>query len=347
MKRLFDRLGWGIAGALGVAVVALVAGVVSAGPLTPPGPPAATQETLIFQPASCADFPIVLGSTGSFKLASDIVMPAACAKDGIQVGADNTTLDLNGFELRGVPGSLNGVTDSGGARNGIVIKNGYIKQWGARGVYGINFSRLQIIDVMAIQNGLSGFEVKGAELRGCRATANGSRGIWLMQNSIVDGCQVDNNAVEGILVDDTTSSGFFFTTQIVNCTSSNNGSSGIAVNDASATVRNCEVGDNGGHGIWAISHVDVRNNHVYSNTLDGIHVPATGVGNHIEGNDSRANASGVDFNILGVDNFVIRNAADGAAGAYAIVAGNFSGTIVTTEAAMNAAANDNVNVAIP
>ncbi len=46
MIRITNRLGWGIAGALAIALLATLGGVIYAGPLDPPAPPAPTMKTL-------------------------------------------------------------------------------------------------------------------------------------------------------------------------------------------------------------------------------------------------------------------------------------------------------------
>lgn len=46
MRGIIDRLGWLIAGVLGMALVASLAGVIRAGPLDPPGSPGPTMRTL-------------------------------------------------------------------------------------------------------------------------------------------------------------------------------------------------------------------------------------------------------------------------------------------------------------
>ena len=46
MKRLIDRAGWALAGALALALVLVAARVIQAGPLDPPGAPASTMHTL-------------------------------------------------------------------------------------------------------------------------------------------------------------------------------------------------------------------------------------------------------------------------------------------------------------
>ena len=46
MKRMVDRAGWALAGALGLMLVLVAARVIQAGPLDPPGPVASTMKTL-------------------------------------------------------------------------------------------------------------------------------------------------------------------------------------------------------------------------------------------------------------------------------------------------------------
>ncbi len=50
--RLREKLAWGLAAALGLFVVATTAGVVSGGPMAPPGPPGSTYKSLALIPGS-------------------------------------------------------------------------------------------------------------------------------------------------------------------------------------------------------------------------------------------------------------------------------------------------------
>ena len=76
---------------------------------------------------------------------------------------------------------------------------------------------------------------------------------------------------------------------------------------------------------------------------DGAGVHATGSGNRIEGNNVTGNDRGIEVDVSG--NVIIKNTASGNTNNYStIAAGNFVGTIVTTEATMNAAPNGLVNV---
>lgn len=81
--------------AVGIGIVAMLATVARGGPLDPPAGPAPTGVTRIFQPASCAGFPIVLSVKGSYELAESIT--GCAAKDGIQVTANDVSLDLRAF----------------------------------------------------------------------------------------------------------------------------------------------------------------------------------------------------------------------------------------------------------
>ena len=106
-------------------------------------------------------------------------------------------------------------------------------------------------------------------------------------------------------------------------------------------IINCVALQNGDHGIEISSRAWVIGNQCNNNVGAGVHVAS--VDNRIEGNNLVGNAFGilVDTN----RNLVIRNSAKlHASGDYSIVAGNFVGTIVASEAAMNAAANDLVNI---
>lgn len=56
-----------------------------------------------------AGFPITISTSGSYKLTSNLVVPAGV--DGIQVWASNVTIDLNGFSITG-PASCGGQSPS-------------------------------------------------------------------------------------------------------------------------------------------------------------------------------------------------------------------------------------------
>jgi hypothetical protein len=100
----------------------LVASAVVAGPLVPPlGPVAPTGKTLaevepriainLANTPGDADSLFKITQPGSYYLTGNIT--GVTARHGIEIVASNVTLDLRGFEVRGVAGSLNGIRVEG------------------------------------------------------------------------------------------------------------------------------------------------------------------------------------------------------------------------------------------
>src|ERR1700694_3565657 len=257
MKRLINKAGWVVAGALAIAVVASIAGVVFGGPLDPPGPPGSTQRNLIFQPANCAAFPITISTSGSYVLGQNITIPAACAADGIDITTDSVTLDLGGFKLLSTsPASLTGVRVTAAFGN-ISIRNGSVQGWGANAVDGGGGSGDQFADLQGGSNPAGfGLLATGTNQTITRVIVNGSGlGGISASNAIISDCAV---------------------------TGSGAGGPGINVS-GSSVVTNCSVSGNGGNGMTVSgSGALIENNTVRSNTGSGILV--SGIGNTIRGN---------------------------------------------------------------
>ncbi len=112
--------------------------------------PAAFAQALIDQnkvlagsvtPGDAPGFPLTISQPGSYKLTSNLYVPAG--SDGIQITADNVTLDLNGFTVLGTAtcsqnGSTLAVTCSQMQGNGVyaegrkhaAVKNGTVRGFG-------------------------------------------------------------------------------------------------------------------------------------------------------------------------------------------------------------------------
>lgn len=119
------------------------------GSLTPPGAPAPTMKTLdqVEPRTPISVLPCVITNSGSYYVASNLT--GAAGTNGITVVANDVTIDLRGFTLAGVPGSLAGVKVVG-ARTNLTVENGIIRNWGNDGVgvegslRGGRFSRLTV-----------------------------------------------------------------------------------------------------------------------------------------------------------------------------------------------------------
>lgn len=169
----------------------------------------AADVKLLKQPGS---FPLTISQPGSYRLRSNIVIPNENTT-GILVTADDVTLDLNGWTVRGVtvctgspvtsctPTGTGVGIDGSGARN-VVVKNGTVRGAGNTGIR-LSPDDSVVRNVQAISNGATGITTAtatdsvaysnadiGIEAYGpvenCRARSNGFSGIkaWTVLNSV-------------------------------------------------------------------------------------------------------------------------------------------------------------------
>ncbi|MBC7772077.1 MAG: hypothetical protein H7210_06265, partial [Pyrinomonadaceae bacterium] len=119
-----------------VAFAGIIAYTAWAGPLDPPaGPVTPTFKTLSeVEPRTAintantpgdADSRFKITQPGSYYLTGNIT--GVAAKSGIEIAASGVSLDLNGFDLVGVPGSLDGITLAANNFNGLEIRNGSVR----------------------------------------------------------------------------------------------------------------------------------------------------------------------------------------------------------------------------
>jgi parallel beta-helix repeat protein len=357
MNRLFAMT---IAGSLFFGVSA------HAGDINPPaGPIAATHKTLtevepriaisLANTPGDADSLFKITQPGSYYLTGNIT--GVAGKHGIEIASGGAvSLDLNGFVLAGVVGSLDGVRVAISS-GGVHISNGTTRLWGGDGLNLVSALSARVSGVIAQSNAGQGIRAASTALiTSCVARSNGSIGISCMDGCTVSDCTIVGSGGMGLVV--------MSYSAITNCSSSYNESSGIStlagctitgctsgynlgtgrgiVVTSGCTVSNCTVTQNFDDGIHANDNCTISGNTVRNNGDDGIEIEngntvsrntcvgndtagdgagvyTTGIGNRIEDNSLITNRYGL--NCSGTDNFIVKNTARGNAGGNFIALG--------------------------
>lgn len=319
--------------------VLLSANVARSGDLMPPaGPVAPTMKTLSeVEPRTAvnatntpgdADSLFKIAQPGSYYLTGNLT--GVVGKHGIEITASGVTLDLMGFDLLGVPGSLNGVNASI-AVTGIAVVNGSVRNWGADGMQLFNATNIRLTDLRASGNTGNGIIARdNAVVTGCVAFLNGVAGIRAETSAVITGCATSFNGGTGIMTN--------FGCTITNCSSSANSGAGIwnsfASPNAPSTITNCSTVSNTGDGIRVSGNCTVRNNACDGNGAgggDGAGIHATNFDNRIEGNNCTINDRGIDVDAAG--NFITRNTCSGNTTNWDVVAGNVCLVVVAVPGA--------------
>lgn len=364
-----------------LALIAIASPAIVAGPIDPPlGPVAPTMKTLAeVEPRIAVNAQNTPGDAnslfrisqpGSYYLTGNITGQAGL--HGIEIGASNVTIDLNGFTLQGVPGSLDGIA-TGFLLFRVTIRNGSVTAWGGDGIdltEGGDLMRPSLIEgVKATANSGRGISVgRHATIRDCAASNNvgdgivavryavvessisadnGGSGFELGQDSlIVNSLAIDNNAygINGtahLVVKDCVAEANGFDgirgpegSVIGGSASRNNGGNGILLFGGS-TVRGCTATGNTFAGIFAATRCQVIENTATGNQMMGFRI--FNIDSRVEGNNAIGNAIGYQVESSG--NFLARNTASGNTKAnWSVVAGN---ACLVVQAANSGAINGN------
>jgi hypothetical protein len=323
----------------------LFSSVAHAGPLSPPGAPVSSYKTLVeveprvaitqeFTPGD-ANSVFSITAPGSYYLTGNVL--GEVGKNGVKINAHNVTLDLNGFEIVGVPGSQDGIKALGGRNQHIF--NGSIRDWVGEGIDSTGADG-RYYNLYLYNNGNSGMEVGANSIvENCTARDNAWHGIQTGGLSRVEGCVLDGNGGDGIQIGNrgivkdclatgnnhgidvganttitecsvfSNSRGISGDTGVVveNCVAEFNSTDGIQINNG--TVVNCYADSNGWSGIIVFSTSIVRNNSCQDNNID---INVSGNENRIEDNLVSRNVDG--FDVSGDFNLIIRNYATGNTG---------------------------------
>lgn len=295
-----------------------------AGDLTPPaGPVAPTMKSLTdVEPRTAINATntpgnlsntYVISQSGSYYLSGNVSVPSG--RNGILVSASHVTIDLNGFSIQGVAGSLDGITSNGTAS--ITVKNGTVATCGGTGVNLINCASCQVTDV-SLYGDHYGLQIgNSSRVTNCRVANSSQVGITSAGGGLFDHCTVfwsgvgfssqNSDVFESCIAQANNNIGFNITsdTKLTNCQSIGNSAQGIVCQDDN-WISNCQVHSNGGAnmaGIWV-----------------------KGVYNHVEGNEVVNNGYGIY--VGGATNFIYRNKVGSSTQSnFYIIAGNHVGTI--------------------
>jgi hypothetical protein len=282
---------------LTVGLLGLVA-CAEAGDLNPP--PGVIQPTNRVQlNPQAITLPYTIWSPGSYVLTGNIT--GAAGQPGIVVAADNVTVDLNGFVLQGVPGSLDGIRPSGMHEN-LTVLNGMVVDWGGAGVstyvfnypYGdtVLYSRLEGL----IVSGNGGFGIRaalGSVVRNCIAHDNGDHGIVLTNyGGVAENCVADNNTGSGFCCADGST--------LVHCSAHGNDGAGVALANSGHTIIGGTMTYNGNGGIVDAHGSVIRDCAIMNNSVLGLRIAAACLitGNEIN-NNGGPGIAGVNVSPLG------------------------------------------------
>ena len=346
-----------------------------AGPIAPtPGPEPRIAINAANTPGD-ADSVYRISESGSYYLTGNVA--GVVGRCGIEIAASGVTVDLMGFELVGVPGSLDGIRSTVAGLNGIEVRNGTIRSWGDAGLdfYIQSVSGGRIEAVRFVSNTDNGMLIgTNSAAVGCIAEQNGLNGLVTKDSCTITGCSARDNTFAGFLAGVGTTvtacaaweNGFAGIDCSTGCTVShsaahNNSRSGIDVGSGSVvlgcaahsntidgivsggdgvSIAECSAQGNLGDGIQVDNDSRVVGNVCDGNgsgASDGAGIHVTGTDNRIEGNHCTDADRGIDVDAGG--NIIIRNTCAGNSTDWDIVANNVYGPIVDKRLPISAAVN--------
>ncbi len=342
-----------LAGLGGLAAGALLASTANAGPLTPPaGPIASTPGPEPRIAVNAQNTPgnanalFRISQPGSYYLTGNI--RGQSGRHGIEIAANGVTLDLMGFEMEGVSGSLNGIRTAAADLKNITIRNGSVRKWSANGVdlntnaalssrvegilananvnLGITVGNTTVVaDCIVTENSNGGMAcLSSCLILRCAVHNNSGVGMTMFLGNLIKDCSVNENSFNGIAASGPGNT-------VVGCCTRANGGSGIVLTNGS-TIAECTASGNAVHGISSGFESTIRNNACDSNGTSGV-----GAGIRTFGSDSRIDSNSCTDNRTGIEcvsfgNFIARNTCSGNTTNWVIAANNTCLVINATNA---------------
>ena len=151
-----------------------------------------------------SSLPFTIDRCGSYFLTG--CLTGVAGENGITIDADDVTLDLNGFGIEGVPGSLDGVHVTSGPRRNVLICDGSVRNWGDDGIDaggGAAASHeIRILGVRAMGNASNGIRAGSeTDIVSCSSNGNGADGISVGGGCTVEGNECRDNGRHGIVAE--------------------------------------------------------------------------------------------------------------------------------------------------
>jgi hypothetical protein len=182
------------AGGPALAVLGLIAVAAYAGGSAPAVAPVAHEGA-----TPIPSLPFAIRTSGHYVVTRGLQGVAGQNGITIAAGVEDVTLDLGGFELEGVPGSLDGIRCVALGVD-LVVRGGSVDGWGDDGVDLEAARNVRVSEVHAGQNGGRGI-VAGDEalVERCLARANGGDGIHVGRCALVLDSIAASNDGHGIV----------------------------------------------------------------------------------------------------------------------------------------------------
>jgi parallel beta-helix repeat protein len=172
------------------------------------GVPSASADTITtIDQVPISSLPFTITQSGSYYLTGNLSL-AAPDQNGIEVDANDVTIDLMGYSLIGA-GGIEGISIEG--KSNVEIRNGTVAYWEDNGIYEKGGTGHRIINVRLVWNSGSGIFLSGVAhtVTNCTAMQNTGYGIAVADASILDhnlafgnyigiysgsGCTITNNS---------------------------------------------------------------------------------------------------------------------------------------------------------
>jgi hypothetical protein len=306
-------------------------------------------------PGDLARMPVTITAPGSYRLTSNLTgeIGVNAIEISIPQGGPGVTLDLNGFEIAGVPGSLDGIRVMLLNTRSMTVRNGTVRDFGGDGVNLAQANSALVEGVHARENGGRGIASgRAGVVRASVAWANGDRGISVNEGGLVESCVAEGNTGAGIYAyggsvrASTARSNAFYGIQAYRSSVSDSSAQGNALAgfliDEGNLVDSTSIGNPGGCiSVFNRSRV-AGNTCTGTGPAAGAGITVDGSGNRIDGNNTNNSSTGIS--VTGTANLVIRNSASGNGTNYSIGAGNTAGPVVTS-ATIGASSNPHANYA--